>query len=287
MPSLKRKVRTSAVTARVVSPYAQGRWSNIILILTALALMLFSAISPESLSPLRAKTTDLAAPVLSVASMPFQAVASFVGDVSGLAEMRGELERLQEENARLRGWYQGALHLRAENQTLRELLNVTPDPARRFVTARVIADSGSSFVKSLVVLAGRAEGVQKGQAALSGQGLIGRVVDVGEKTSRILLIQDLNSRVPVMTEGTRHKAILSGQNSEFPALLHMPDDVDIADGARIVTSGDGGILPPGIPVGQAVKIDGHDKVYLAPFSKAGRVTHVTLVDQSPVHSLDF
>lgn len=244
--------------------------------LAAALLLSVSFVRPGVFGGIRTSVTDTMTPVLSVIGAPFRQVAAFVGGVTGLSELRAENSQLRAENARLREWYQTALMLESENQSFKALLNVKPDPLHRFITARVIADSGNAFVKSAIVAAGKNDNVQKGQAVLSGDGLVGRIIESGNKAARVLLLTDVNSRIPVFLEGTRQKAILAGNNTDVPELKYLPQDVDVKAGARIITSGDGGMFMPGLPVGEVVLKDGY--VYVKPYADISRLTHVRIVD---------
>mgnify|MGYP003630934698 FL=1 len=211
-----------------------------------------STFRPNAFEHLRTHTADLFAPALSTVSMPFQQANLFFHDITNLAQLQADNSRLQQENARLRQWYQTALLLDSENKSLRDLLNLDVDPTYGRISARILADSGNTYVKSLLVTAGENDGVKKGAAVVSGEGLVGRVVEVGVVTSRILLINDINSRVPVVVEDTGQHAIMAGANERNPKLIHLPEDSKITEGARIITSGYGGAYPHGIPIGRVV-----------------------------------
>ncbi len=176
-------------------------------------------------------------------------------DITSFAQIQADKARLQQENTRLREWYQTALLLESENRSLRALLNLDIDPKYEQVSARIIADSGNAFVKSILIAVGKDKNIRKGAAVLSGEGLIGRVVEVSEKTSRILLVTDINSRVPVVLEGTDQNIVMAGSNDAMPRLVHLPQDSEITENARLYTSGYGGVYPVGMPVGRVIKQD--------------------------------
>lgn len=254
-----------------------GGQASVIFMLAATLLLAVSFVRPGVFGGVRSSVSDTLSPVLVVLSEPFRQVAAFAGSVSGLSEMRAENEQLRAENIRLREWYQTALMLDAENQSLHALLNVKPDPMHRFITARVVGDSGNAFVKSALVAAGSNDGVQKGQAVLSGDGLVGRIIEAGNTSARILLLTDFNSRVPVIVEGSRQKAILSGTNEDKPVLKYLPVDTDVKEGTRIVTSGNGGLFKSGLPIGIVVFDEaGLPRVDL--YSDISRLSHVRIVD---------
>ena len=211
--------------------------------------MIVSAVKPRMFDTARSTATEGFAPILTVAGLPFQSFALFLHDVTGFAQLQADKKRLQEENEKLREWYQMALLLDSENKSLRKLLNMAPMNEYTHVGARVMSDSGSTYAKSLIVGVGEDQGAKKGDAVLSGNGLIGRIIDLSSNTSRVLLVTDFNSRVPVVVENTSQHAIMAGDNSVRPRLIHLPQESDISIGARVVTSGYGGIYPHGIPVG--------------------------------------
>jgi rod shape-determining protein MreC len=258
---------------------AGGGFVSFIFVLAAIGTLIFSAVNPGGVSSIRTNVADAVAPVLGTVTQPLQSMVLFVRDVSGLAELQAQNMKLEAENARLREWYQTALQLEAENKSLRDLLHVKVEPENRFITARILADAGTTFVKSLLVEAGTPDGAAKGQAVLSGEGLIGRIVESGRSVSRVLLVTDINSRVPVLVEDTRQHAILAGQNTTSPILLHLPPDSEIKNGSRIITSGHGGIFPHGVPVGRVnIGEDGVYKVKL--FADFDRLLHVRIVDRN-------
>lgn len=223
---------------------------------------------------------DVFAPVLAAVSAPVHVAANYVRAVSGLAEMQEENAALRAENARLREWHQTALQLETRNQSLQSLLNVAVDPQRTFVTARIIADSGNSYVRSILVLAGNDHNVVKGSPVLAAEGLVGRVIEAGNRAARVLLLTDINSRIPVLVEGKNWRAILAGTNGESPVLEHLPDEAlkDMQEGLRVVTSGHGGLFPFGLPVGEIAKNE-QGGWYVRPYADEERLVYVRIIEK--------
>ncbi len=263
----------------VVAPTLLLAGRNGKLICLILSLILFSVllIQPKTGSSVRLLVTDIVSPVLSAISSPFQNLAATITSVSGVAELKAENAKLSAENARLKEWYQSALMLQAENQSLHKLLNFKIDREHKFVTARVISDAGNAFVKTLLVAAGQNEGVQKNQAVLAGEGMAGRIIEAGRNSSRILLLTDINSRVPILIEGTSQKAILVGNNTDLLELKHIPNDAGITEGMRVVTSGHGGVFLPGLPIGRIIKSD-NQQLAVRPYTNMNQVTYVRVLD---------
>lgn len=273
------KIRNGGTTLGFAAPLRAliARFSFLAMILAAVGLMLLARLDPGLVDSARAGVTDAFSPILNFISRPASAVASILESARQLASLRSENDRLRQENDRLRQWQQTALRLEAENNSLRGLLAYKPDPATTYVTARVVADPGGAFVRSLIVMAGSRDGVRRGQAAMAGQGLIGRVVQVGEWSSRILLVTDLNARIPVVLETTRQRAMLAGDNTDQPHLMYVPRGVQPVVGERVFTSGHGGLFPPGVPVGVVASTQGGD-IRVAPMVDLSRIEHVQLVE---------
>ena len=225
-------------------------FSNGGLMALCIILMAFSSFRPQAFESIRMATSDFFSTPLAVISYPFQKTTLMLHDITDFAQVQADNLRLEQENVRLRQWYQTALLLDSENRALRELLNLRIDPTYTHIAARILADSGNTYVKSILVGVGTNEGIRKDAAVVSGEGLIGRVVEVGDKTARVLLVNDINSRVPVVVEDTGQHAIMAGTNENNPRLIHVPEDSVISDGVRIITSGYGGVFPQGLPVGR-------------------------------------
>ncbi len=253
------------------------RFAFMALVLAAFGLMILGKVDILLVDQFRAHVTDAVAPILDAMSRPVASVTKAVDHVRELADLRGENERLRQNEARLLQWQSAARRLEAENKVLKGLLNYVPGPDPSFITARVIADTGGAFAHSLILNAGSRDGVTKGQAAVTGEGLIGRVAGVGSRSARILLITDLNSRIPVLAGPNRTRAILAGNNSDRPKLVHLPSGETAAVGDRIVTSGHGGAFPPGMPVGVVTSVsDG--AISVTPLVERNRLEYVRLLD---------
>jgi rod shape-determining protein MreC len=225
----------------------------------------------------RVAVADAMSPVLELIAQPLAAASDAVTKIEDVLVVYRQNESLREENQRLLQWQEVARRLAAENKALRDLAKLVPDQATSEISARVIADSGGAFLRNMLVNAGARDGVARGQAALTGEGLVGRVSEVGEKTARILLLTDLNSHIPVMLEGSNERALLSGDNSDRPRLVFLEPKAKLAPGDRIVTSGNGGVFPPGLPVGVVAAIEG-GVVKVEPYAELTRLDIVRLVD---------
>lgn len=220
-----------------------------VLIVVSFGVMLLGKADALLAERVRMALADGLAPIYAVLAEPMDRVRSAIGDATVLWDMRDENLRLREENEKLRRWQSIALALDAENQRLKASLNWIPDPAASFVTARVVADAGGVYAKAVLLSVGPNHGIKKGEIALDERGLIGRVTEVGARTARVLLITDMNSRIPVILETSRAHAILVGTNGPRPRLMYWPEGIMPQEGERVVTSAEANAFPANLPVG--------------------------------------
>ena len=211
-----------------------NRFALLLLILSAFAIMLLGKAETVAVERVRSGVVDVVAPVMDVLSRPIATLSAGVDSVENFFNVYQENDRLREQNARLLEWQSAALALAAENSTFRKMLNFVPERGAAFSAARIIGDSGGVFVRSVLINAGTASGIDRGDAVISGEGLVGRVAEAGHQSARVLLITDLNSRIPVVSEKSRVRAILSGDNSRAPKLAFLPPNAQLSLGDRIV-----------------------------------------------------
>lgn len=253
------------------------RFTFLALVGAALGLMVVGRADVRFVEQARIAAVDAVAPILDALSRPAATVSQMVDRVQGLIALDRENILLKQENDRLKRWRNVALQLETENRELQKLLNFVPSSALSFISARVIADSGGAFTRSVLLNSGSRDGIREGQVVVTGDGLVGRVGGVGKRSSRILLLTDINSHIPVVTKHSHSRAILAGDNSDRPQLAHLPSIAEVSVGERIVTSGHGGAFPPGLPVGQVISITEGD-IRIQPFVDMSRVEYVRVVE---------
>jgi rod shape-determining protein MreC len=253
------------------------RFAFLALIGITFALMLIGKADTVLVERARIAITDAVTPVLRIMSEPAGAIAGFVSNLRELAAIRRENASLREDNARLMQWQSIAQRLDSENRDLRALLSVAAEPSSRFVTARVVADTGGAFARSVIVNAGTSDGVAKGQVVMNGEGLVGRVIQVGLRSSRVLLITDINSRLPVLVGEAGIRAIMAGDNGGRPRLLYLSEKSVVNPGDKVVTSGDADAFPLGLPIGQVARM-GDGVVELEPYMSGDKLQYVRIID---------
>lgn len=220
-----------------------------VLFAAAFGLMLLGKADTVLAERARVALGDVLAPLYGLLAGPVAALRDGADDAWQLLSLRADNARLREENDRLRQWQAIALALDTENTALKANLHWMPEPTPSFVTARVVADAGGVYARAVLLAAPPGHGITKGQIALDERGLVGRVTEVGTRSVRVLLITDLNSRIPVILESSRGRAILAGTNGAWPRLQSWTDDAAPVEGERVVTSTEAGAFPAGLPVG--------------------------------------
>lgn len=220
-----------------------------ILALCLLGTFALWRVDGERVERLRTQVVDRFVPGFDWVLVP---VARFAEFARGFENYRSLLEENRELRHELRGMRmlkaEAAAHER-QNNMLRKRNNVHPEESRTFVTGQVIADSGSPFRQAVIVNVGARDGVVDGWAVTDGFGLVGRISGVGGETSRVILLTDPSSRLPVIIGSSRERAIAEGNNSSAPVLTFLDSGDAVRPGDLVATSGDGRVFPANLPVG--------------------------------------
>lgn len=224
----------------------------------------------------KAATVSAVMPIVDAMTAPIRWGRSFGAYIQELSTIRSENKKLKAENERLRWWKNVAMKLAADKSQMEKILNYVPSKEVSYLTARVIADNGGTFARSLIVQAGSENNLKKGAVALLPEGIVGRIVEVGTSVSRLLELTDYTSRIPVMVGNERFLCILTGDNTDYPKLISVPEGAKIEIGDRVVTSGHAGVFPSGLAIGEVVQIDG--EIAVRPFADPKTNEFMRLVD---------
>ena len=253
------------------------KFALVLLFLSAFVLMLVNKTDTAIIEKTSSFATDVASPVIDLLVIPARAVADVYDYLKELKQIHQENKELRQENRKLLQAKDRAQALEIENRILSRLLNYVTPPEAKFITARVIAEEGDAFSHSLIAYTGEAKGVRKGQVVLSNRGVVGRIEQVGKLYSKIILITDINSKIPVMVERTRVRGILTGDNTPTPKMVFIPLEAELTVGDRIVTSGVAGVFPAGLPIGKISSIE-KNNVKIKTFTNLERLEYVKIVD---------
>jgi len=229
------------------------RFFLLITVVFCLVLFFFWRIDNPRAEAMRAQIIDRVLPSMEWALVPVTRVREMAGDFRSYARLYEQNQELRRELRRMEAWKEAALQLEQQNAKLLDLNNVRLDPKFSIITAVVLADSGSPFRQSVLINIGNRDGVRDGWATMDGIGLVGRISGTGERAARVILLTDSNSLIPVEIQPSGQRAILKGDNSSRPVLDFIESPEAVRPGDRIVTSGDGGIFPANLLVGQVAE----------------------------------
>ena len=224
--------------------------------LVLLAVFVLWRIDNPRVERLRAALVDRVVPSFDWALVPVTKLAGMIEDFQSYTRIYEQNQELRRELQQMKAWKEAALQLEQENAKLLDLNNVRLDPKLTFITGVVLADSGSPFRQSVIINIGARDGIIDGWAATDGLGLVGRISGVGSRTARVILLTDSNSRIPVVVQPSGQRALLAGDNSPRPLLEFLENPDLVRPGDRVVTSGDGGVFPAGLLVGQVARAAG-------------------------------
>ncbi len=235
-----------------------------LLVLALLALFLLWRIDSPRVERFRAQLVDQVVPKFEWALAPVTGAARMLDGFRSYSRIYEQNQELRRELQQMKAWKEAALQLEQKNAKLLDLNKVQLDPKLTYVTGVVLADSGSPFRQSVLVNIGSRDGVMDGWATMDGLGLVGRIAGVGRNTARVILLTDSNSRIPITVQPSGQRAIVAGDGTANPLIAFLESPELVRPGDRVVSSGDGGIFPAGLLVGQVAQTrDGRLRVRLA------------------------
>ena len=224
----------------------------ILALLLAVTFLVWRIDSPR-VERFRAAFIDRFVPTFDWAMVPVTKVLNMVGGFQSYARIYEQNQELRRELQQMKSWKEAAVQLEQQNAKLLAQNQVRLDPKLTSVSGVVLADSGSPFRQSVLLNVGARDGIVDGWATMDGLGLVGRISGVGNSTSRVILLTDTSSRIPVTIQPSGQKAILTGDNSAFPPVDFLEHPEQVRPGDRVISSGDGGVFPAGLLVGQVLQ----------------------------------
>lgn len=236
----------------------------VVLMLVLVGIFILWRIDSPRVERFRIAVIDRVVPNFDWAFAPVTGAANLIKDFQSYRKIYDQNQELRRELQRMESWKEAALQLEQENARLLDLNNVRLDPRLTSISGNVLADSGSPYRQSVLINVGARDGILDGWAAMDGIGLVGRVSGVGERSSRVLLLTDASSRVPVTVQPSGQRGLIVGDNTLAPPIDFVENRDLIRPGDRVVSSGDGDVFPSGVLIGHiAVDTGGRMRVRLA------------------------
>ncbi|MBM1634243.1 rod shape-determining protein MreC [Sulfitobacter mediterraneus] len=221
-----------------------------VLVLVLAAVFLLWRIDSPRVERFRAQITDRLVPNLDWAMAPVTGTINLLRDYQSYQRLAEQNRELRSELRQMQAWKEAALQLEQENARLLDLNNVRLDPRLTFITGVVLADSGSPFRQSVLLNVGARDGLVDGWATMDGIGLVGRISGVAKNTARVILLTDASSRIPAIIQPSGQRAIVAGDNTAAPPIDFLENPDLVRPGDRVISSGDGGVFPAGLLIGQ-------------------------------------
>jgi len=263
-----------AIRSAFLKKGTQQRFSLFALIVFSIILIYVETIETKPLDYLRSFIKDTIYRGSVIVSYPSKGFKSVFGAVENHLNLFNKNIKLKEENAQLKEQIFDPDFLIFENKQLRQLLDEQVTSSTNLVSARVILDKQSPYLNSFIVNSGSNKEIKNGMAVLDGKNFVGRIVDVNFFSSRVLLVTDLNSKIPVSIEPSGHQAILSGHGAKEPTLEYLPKNHTVQSGNKVYTSGKEGIFSPGIPIGEVRMSNEKNSVSL--FSDISQIVFINI-----------
>lgn len=207
-------------------------------------------------SKISSLVVEIALPINNIVVSPIKASFSFTNYIKSLVNAKKENEKLRQENELLKSFYVKSLTIKHENEELKDLMNFIQARSTKYHSVRLIGFSNTPYSNNIIVNAGKKDGIAENNIVIGKKSVIGRVIDVQSRKSRVLTIYDQNSRIPIITSKSRTRGVLAGHNSKIMTIEYLEKDHKISQGDVVFTSGDGEHLPPGLPVGIIKKVKG-------------------------------
>ena len=263
-----------AIRSALIDKGTKQKFSLFVLIILSIIFIYVETIEARPLNYFRSFIKDTIYRGALVASVPSRGFSNLTDAVKKHVNLYSNYNQLKEENNKLRNNISKTDFLELENTQLRKLIEEQVTSSSNLVSARVMLDKQSPFLNSFIINIGSNKGIKNGMAVLDGKNFIGRIVDVNFFSSRVLLVSDLNSKIPVLIEPSAHHAILSGHGKNKPTLEYLPKKHTIQDGDKVYTSGKEGIFSPGIPIGEA-KVE-NNLITVLLFSDLNQITFINI-----------
>jgi len=257
-----------------------NKFIAVVFLSISLFIIIFTVMESKESRKFKTKILDYGSYIVYSFYTPIKTVSLSYQNIKNIYNVYNDNKKLKDELSRVELLKNELISLKHENNLLRDTLNIKNTLYFDYHTAKVLVGIRSSFLKTLVILSGHDEKIYEGFPVISNNDLLGYVYESGKITSRVLLITDINSRIPVMVLNKNSRIILSGNNSNYLDILNLGDVSKIKVGDELVTSGDGGVYPQGIPVGKIVNISSN-KLVVRPNFFSRNLDYVRVINWSP------
>ena len=265
-----------AIRSAFLQKGAAQRFSLLVLIIISVILLSLDFYKAKPLNIFRSISKDIIYRGSFIISLPFKSLDRGYKTVKTHFTFYDDYQNLKNELYILKAQQSEIEFLKMQNKELKIVITDVLHTDIKNVIAKVILDKKSPFLKSIILNKGTNSNLKKGMAVLHKKNMVGRIVEVNYLSSRVLLINDLNSKIPVKIQPSGENAIMSGEGNNLASLDFLPKLSTIEEENIVFTSGSDGVFDDGIPIGKITEIEG--KFYVKFFSDLNQINFVTVIN---------
>ena len=253
-----------AIRSAFIQRGNKQRFSLFFLLILSIILLILGRYNFSAINYIKTSVKEIVYRSSFIVSVPENYLINSYIDLKDHFTYYDHYQELKKENKELKSNIENNNYIVSENDRLKKIIDdyiIVSDE----IIAKVLIDKQSPFLRSIIVNKGSKDNIKLGMAVLDGEFLVGKVVEVNFTTARVLLLSDLNSKIPVTIEPEGYQSILSGTGKNDGIIQYSKEEISLEDGSSVYTSGSGAIFKSGIPIG---KIRGKRNVnYFSDFSQ--------------------
>ena len=253
-----------AIRSAFIQRGNKQRFSLIFLIILSIVFLILGRFNLSAINYIKISINELVYRSSFIVSVPENYIKKAYINIQDHFTYYDEYLKLKKENIELKTTIENTNFITSENERLKKIIDdyiIVSDE----IIAKVLIDKQSPFLRSMIINKGSKNNIKLGMAVLDGEFLVGKVVEVNYTTSRVLLLSDLNSKIPVMIEPEGYQSILSGTGKNDGVIQYSKEEIFLKEGSSVFTSGSGALFKSGIPIGKItnkIKVD-----YFSDFSQ--------------------
>jgi len=252
-----------------------------IISLTFASILLFTSyMYPNINYSIKIKIIDYSSHIINSIYTPINTFNKSIANIHNIYNTYNINNEIIKENKSLKIISNKMQLLYAENQELKKLLNLPNEISYKFVTTKIISKSNASFIRSAILMSGKKDNISIKSPVVDNNNLLGYISELGNNSSRVIALTDINTKIPAFVPNKNIKIIVSGNNSNFLEISNYLDISSLKSGDKVFSSGDGNMYPSGLFIGTIkIKLDG--KIIVEPFSNLNDLNYVQVIDWKP------
>ena len=262
---------------KILSPSSRVFILAIILFVISLILFLGRFELTQSAKNLRSYTTSISYSISNIVSTPSKLINLGIQSIVDLKEIYNQLDEYNRNQLTDSASFQEVVSMKLKIAQYEDLLNLTADQEYDFITSRIVANFSNKFIGTILVKSDETEKLFIDMPAAGPNGMLGRISSLDNNVARVLLLNNINSRLPVSISEDAHQGIMIGQGQNNPIIEYVRGYKNIKVGDLVTTSGKGGIFPPYLVVGQVTRIKG-ERIEVELIEDVSQLTHIILLN---------